>query len=139
MVELRRSFGLEIRDIWIHSSGYGHERRVAQSSIQPAEFVKGAQLLQFAALLTLALGIGANTTIFAWTNVTLLNPIPGIAHTSDLWAITRGVMSIANTAFNYPDYTDLRDRTHTFSGLTAFHVTPMSGTERDRPERVGAC
>ena len=42
------------------------------------------------AVLTLALGIGANTTIFSWINCTLLNPIPGSAHPGRIVSITRG-------------------------------------------------
>lgn len=89
-----------------------------------------------AALLTLVLGIGANSTIFAWINATLLNPIPGITHTGDLWSLTRGGMTVSNIIFNYPDYADLRDRNQSFSGLAAFHWTPMNLTEEARPERL---
>ena len=42
------------------------------------------------AIVTLALGIAANSTIFSWINSTLLDPIPGIAHTRDMITIMRG-------------------------------------------------
>ena len=42
------------------------------------------------AILTLALGIGANTTIFSWINSTLLNPIPGLASPSEVVALSLG-------------------------------------------------
>jgi ABC-type lipoprotein release transport system permease subunit len=40
------------------------------------------------AILALALGIGARSTVFSWMNATLLTPIPGMRHPSDVVAIT---------------------------------------------------
>ena len=74
------------------------------------------------AVLTLALGIAANSTIFGWINSTILDPIPGVSHTSDLVSVMRGVRSEHPTPpFSYLDYRDLRDSNHSFSGLLAFH------------------
>jgi predicted permease len=91
----------------------------------------------FLVVLTLALGIGANSTIFSWINSTMLTPIPGASRTSDLVAVMRGEISEHPTPpFSYPDYADLRARTGSLSGLLAFHEDFVSFTGTGKPERV---
>jgi predicted permease len=88
------------------------------------------------AILTLALGIGANSTIFSWINSTLLNPIPGAASTGNILAFTSGGSSRNPIPFSYPDFLDLCDRTRSFSALTGFSIEPMNLTGRAKPERT---
>src|SRR5579863_7362344 len=91
----------------------------------------------FVATVTLALGIAANSTIFSWINSTLLDPIPGIAKTSDMITIMRGERSEHPTPpFSYLDFADLRDGTRSFTGLLAYHDDYMAITGSDKPERV---
>ena len=85
-----------------------------------------------AAILTLALGIGANSTVFSWINSTLLNPIPGASAPQQLVAVSRG----RSGPFSHPDYLDIRKRTQSFSGLAAAQLCPVGITGRERPERV---
>src|SRR5437762_10381537 len=88
-------------------------------------------------VLTLALGIAANTTVLSWISATLLNPIPGVAHTSDLVTVARGDLSDHPTPpFSYPDLRDLSERTQTFSGLLGYHEDYMSLTGVAKPERI---
>jgi putative ABC transport system permease protein len=90
-------------------------------------------------VITLALGIGANSTIFSWINSTLLTPIPGVSHTSDMVAVTRGEISEhPKPPFSYPDYVDLRARTRSLSGLAAYHEDFISLTGTSQPERLYA-
>src|SRR5215469_9703161 len=89
------------------------------------------------AVLTLALGIAANTTVLSWISATLLNPIPGVAHTSDLVTIDRGDRSgYATPPFSYPDLRDISERTKTLSGLLGYHDDYMSLTGVAKPERI---
>jgi predicted permease len=88
-------------------------------------------------VLTLAFGIAANTTVLSWMSATLLNPIPGVAHTSDLVTIDRGDRNgYATPPFSYPDLRDLSEQTQTFSGILGYHNDYMSLTGVAKPERI---
>ncbi len=88
------------------------------------------------AILTLALGIGANTTIFSWINSTLLNPIPGLASPREVVSLSLGRGSDNPLPFTYPDLEAMRDGQQSFVGITACNATPMSLTGKGKPERV---
>ena len=89
------------------------------------------------AILTLALAIAANTTIFSWISATIFDPVPGAARTSDLVTVMRGERSEhPSPPFSYPDYEELRERSASFSGLLAHHDDFFSITDTEKPERV---
>jgi predicted permease len=88
------------------------------------------------AVLTLALGIGANTTIFSWVNSTLLNPIPGVKKTSELAFVSLGKNAKSPYWLAYPDFVHLRAQTQSLSGLAAFCMTATNLTGTGKPERI---
>jgi putative ABC transport system permease protein len=88
------------------------------------------------AILTLALGIGANTTIFSWINAALLNPIPGIEGTNQVVALTLGKPGDKPLGFTYPDIEAMRQGQQSFSGIAVCDFAGMSLTgkgNKDRP------
>jgi predicted permease len=122
-------FNLRSRIVWFDNLLYDLKFAIRQLIRNPG--------FACVAIVTLALGIAANSTIFSWINSTLLDPIPGIAHTSDMITIMRGERSEHPTPpFSYLDYADLRDRTQTLSGLLAYHDDYMGITGSDHPEHV---
>ncbi|MDT7603526.1 MAG: hypothetical protein QOF61_1523 [Acidobacteriota bacterium] len=80
------------------------------------------------ALLSLALGIGANTAIFSVAHAVFLRPL-AVEDPASLVAITNNVLS-------YPDYLALRDRNHVCRGLAAFSFRELSLEHGGQPERV---
>src|SRR5574340_590121 len=75
--------------------------------------------LTLAAVLSLALGIGANTTIFAWMNATVLQPLPGVADPGTVVVVTSRNSAGAYQAISYPDFKYLRARTKTLDDILA--------------------
>ena len=71
------------------------------------------------AILTLALGIGANTAIFSIVKAVILQPLSGVAHSDDI--ISVGVRQATGDTFpvSYPVYRELRDQNEVLQSLAA--------------------
>ncbi|HEV2386543.1 MAG TPA: ABC transporter permease [Candidatus Acidoferrales bacterium] len=91
-----------------------------------------------AAVLTLALGIGANTAIFSVVDAVVLRPLP-FPRSNQLVAV-ESVDTIhggIDSSASYPDFFDWRSQNRVFSGMTAFHDTQFTLTGVHQAEHLG--
>jgi predicted permease len=87
----------------------------------------------FAAVLTLALAIGANAVVFSVLNSFLLRPL-NVPDASSLFEIQHGNEASGYTS--YPDYLDLRDRNRSFDGVAAWSVSAVGLDAGENPTRA---
>jgi len=96
------------------------------------------------AILSLALGIGANTAIFTLTNAVFLNPLPvrDAARVIEVYTVdhatTTTAANLQRTAMSFLNYKDFRDQNNTFAALAAFVQTGVTLTGRGEPKPQAA-
>ena len=87
--------------------------------------LRRSPLFTLTATLSLAIGIGANATIFSVVSAMLLRPLPGLAEPSRLVDIGRTQDGAGFETVSYPNYRDVRDRATTLSDVYAYRVEPQ--------------
>ncbi len=87
------------------------------------------------AVLSLALGIGANTAIFSLIDTVLLRMLP-VEKPEQLFFAERSCPRGCSGAPPYPCFEQFRDRNHYFSGLAAFSARNLRVSIDGRPEEV---
>jgi putative ABC transport system permease protein len=91
--------------------------------------------LTIIAILSLALGIGANTAIFSLMNTAALRPLP-IEKPGELVSLSSRTDDHILPIFSYPNYKDFRDRDNAFDGLLAYRFAPLSLSHDGINERL---
>ncbi len=78
------------------------------------------------AVLSLALGIGLNSTIFSLVNAVLLRPLPVKDPDTLARIYSQSADGVTSLRFSYQDYADYRDRNQVFSELAGVNLTPVA-------------
>jgi predicted permease len=89
------------------------------------------------AILTLALGIGANTAIFSVVNGVLFNPLP-YPHPEQLVTLSESKPNFATGSISFPNFLDWQKDNRTFSGMAMSRGYNFNLTGRGEAEQVRA-
>jgi macrolide transport system ATP-binding/permease protein len=99
---------------------------VIQDLVFAVRTLRKRPMFTVAALISLGLGIGANTAIFSIMNALLVRPL-SVAEADRLipvYTSQTGGARHGNTS--YPDYLDYKERNEVFQGLAAYMLAPMA-------------
>ena len=89
------------------------------------------------AVMTLALGIGANTALFSVVNGVLLNPLP-YPEPDRLVALYSRTSAFSQLAISYPNFLDWQRNNHSLASIAAYHSEDFNLTGVGEPDRLRA-
>jgi putative ABC transport system permease protein len=125
------------RDMW----GWTAVEQVAQDIRYARRTLGKSPGFTLVAVLTLALGIGANTAMFSVINAVLLRPLP-FPNPDRLVAVTETDMrrgpNVRSSSVSWPNFFDWRSRAHGFDALSAYRDTNLTLTEGSRALNIDA-
>jgi putative ABC transport system permease protein len=121
--DVRMVWGLQWLEMLLQDLGYGFRQLLRNPGFTVV------------AVLTLALGIGANTAIFSVVNAVLLRPLP-YADPAQLMLVNTGKFSKGLVGTSPPDFRTLRERNRSFENLSAFYGAAFTLTGNQQAERL---
>ena len=140
--EARRRIG---NRAWLQDEGYdvrggGYLEALLHDISYALRRLAGNPGFTLVALVTLALGIGANTAIFSIASGVLLQPPPfqDPGRLVMIWNDNARI-SEKHDWHSYPNYVDYRDLSTVFSGISAFNLRSWTLTGAGDPERIRGC
>ena len=87
------------------------------------------------AVLTLALGIGANTAMFSIVNAVLLRPLP-YSDPDRILKLYTSMPQFKDASVSYPNFLDWQQRSRSFEAMAAFRNDSFNMTGQGNPERL---
>src|ERR1700674_4446264 len=134
---VRREFGNVglVKEVTRETSGWGSLDRLMQDLRFGVRMITKSHGFAAVAILTLALGIGANTALFSVVNGVLLNPLP-FPNPDELVAVYAKSPTFQESSIAFPNFLDWQKDNHSFAALSAFRADDYNMVGAGEPERV---
>ena len=89
-------------------------------------------------VLSLGLGIGANTTVFSWLQMVRWKPLPGVADAATLQTLEARAENGVYLGTSWAAFTEIQPRVRSFAWLVASRGTPVTIGAAPQVERAAA-